>query len=64
MKKRNANLGIAKNIFIPDLSVVQGPPGSGKTTLIVELIKQCVSEDSAFLCVLQLMLQWIISLND
>ena len=57
-------LALQKIFSSPDLSVVQGPPGSGKTTLIVELIKQCVSQGLRVLMCIQLMLQWIISLND
>ena len=40
---KNQYKALEKTCSSEDLTVIQGPPGSGKTTLIVELVKQAVS---------------------
>ncbi|MGP3927932.1 AAA domain-containing protein [Streptomyces sp. 8N616] len=40
---------VAKALGSPDLAILEGPPGSGKTTAICELVRQLIADDERVL---------------
>lgn len=45
-QREAAQLGV----FAPDVALVHGPPGTGKTRVLVEVVRQCVARGERVLC--------------